>query len=109
MQRFATFPILFLAAACSGSKPTPVTHAMPPSEVPASAATERPTSYTIADLALPGATAEGVLIDLLLYDPRTRTIWVPAGNTGSVDVIDTATRKLTRIDGFKTEEIERRG
>jgi len=48
-------------------------------------------------------------MDYLLYDPRTRSVWVPAGNTGSVDVVDTATRRVTRIDGFPTRENERNG
>ncbi len=65
--------------------------------------------YTAKTIALPGGTADGVFIDYLLYDPRTKAVWVPAGNTGSVDVIDTATGKLTRIDGFPTQEMERRG
>jgi DNA-binding beta-propeller fold protein YncE len=48
-------------------------------------------------------------MDYLLYNPRTNTVWVPAGNTGSVDVVDVATGKLSRIEGFPTQEIERRG
>jgi len=39
----------------------------------------------------------------------TRKVWVPAGGTGKVDVIDAATRALTPIDGFATQEMERRG
>ena len=48
-------------------------------------------------------------MDYLLYNPRTNTVWVPAGNTGAVDVIDVATGKLSRIEGFLTKEIERSG
>ncbi|HEV7556345.1 MAG TPA: hypothetical protein VGO00_12850 [Kofleriaceae bacterium] len=48
-------------------------------------------------------------MDYLAFDPRTNTVWVPAGNTGSVDVVDDATGKIQRIEGFTTQEMERRG
>jgi DNA-binding beta-propeller fold protein YncE len=48
-------------------------------------------------------------MDYLLYDPRTHAVWVPAGNTGSVDVVDTASLRVTRIDGFPTRTVERDG
>jgi DNA-binding beta-propeller fold protein YncE len=60
-------------------------------------------------LALPGGGPDGIGMDYLLYNPRTNTVWVPAGNTGSVDVIDVATGKLSRVEGFPTKEIERQG
>ena len=60
-------------------------------------------------IALPGGDADGVGMDYLAYDPRTNTVWVPAGNSGAVDVVDAATGKLTRIDGFTTHEVERGG
>ena len=60
-------------------------------------------------LALPGGSADGIGMDYLAFDPRTNTVWVPAGNTGSVDVVDDATGKIQRIEGFKTQEMERRG
>ncbi|MEO6953392.1 MAG: hypothetical protein ABI321_16445 [Polyangia bacterium] len=65
--------------------------------------------YTTSTIALPGAPADGILMDFLLYDPRTKTVWIPAGNSGSVDVLDTRTDKLTRIEGFPTKEIDRHG
>jgi DNA-binding beta-propeller fold protein YncE len=36
-------------------------------------------------------------------------LWVPAGNTGSVDVIDTTTDKIKRVEGFAVREVEFRG
>jgi DNA-binding beta-propeller fold protein YncE len=36
-------------------------------------------------------------------------MWVPVGNTGSVDVLDVASGTFTRVNGFKTAELERRG
>ena len=48
-------------------------------------------------------------MDYLLFNPRTKTVWVPAGNTGSVDVVDIATGKVSRIEGFATKEVEWHG
>ncbi len=56
-------------------------------------------------LALPGGNADGVGMDFLLFDPQSAKVWVPAGNTGSVDAIDTASGKLTRIQGFATRDV----
>src|SRR5207248_5396180 len=39
----------------------------------------------------------------------TGKIWVPASNTGAVDVIDEKTDTVSQIAGFPTGEIERRG
>ena len=60
-------------------------------------------------VALPGAPADGVLMDFITYDPVRRRVWVPAGNTGSVDVIDATSDHLDRIEGFATAEMERHG
>jgi DNA-binding beta-propeller fold protein YncE len=59
---------------------------------------------------LPGAPAEGgVAMDYIAYDRAHGRVWVPAGNTGRVDVIDVATGKVTAIEGFATKEVERNG
>jgi DNA-binding beta-propeller fold protein YncE len=60
-------------------------------------------------IALPGAPATGVVMDFIAYDPAQRRLWVPAGDTGSVDVIDVATDKVSRVQGFATKETERNG
>ena len=73
------------------------------------AASPRPPAAATSTIALPGGSADGIVMDYLLFDPRTNTIWVPAGNTGSVDVIDVPTGKLQRIEGFATQEMERHG
>lgn len=44
-----------------------------------------------------------VAMDYFAYDMARHRLWVPAGNTASVDVID-ATGKVTRIEGFPTAE-----
>jgi len=65
--------------------------------------------YTTKEIALPGGSPEGVFMDYIAFDPKTGFVWVPAGNTGSVDVVDTASDKVTQIAGWKTQEMERRG
>lgn len=52
-----------------------------------------------------------VTMDYLAYDATTDQVWIPAGNTGKVNVIDAATGKLETIDGFETEKrtVEREG
>jgi DNA-binding beta-propeller fold protein YncE len=97
--------LLCTLVACGTSSHAP---APPPVTAPASAPTA-PSRYTTSTIALPGGDADGVGMDYLLYDPRTNAVWVPAGNSAAVDVIDVATGKLTRIEGFPTREMERRG
>src|ERR1700759_783746 len=101
-------PASLLFAACgSPQHETPAKAGAPtPSSggAPASAGT-----LVMSALALPGGGPDGIGMAYLVYTPRTNTVWVPAGNTGSVDVIDVATGKLSRIEGFSTQEIERRG
>jgi DNA-binding beta-propeller fold protein YncE len=64
--------------------------------------------FTPTPIALPGATGS-VGLDYLAVDRSHGRVWVPAGETGSVDVIDEATGKVTRIEGFPTKEVEGRG
>ena len=66
--------------------------------------------YTTRAVALPaGSGSGGVGMDLVAYDAHTNAVWVPAGNTGAVDVLDVATGKLSQIGGFPTTEVEREG
>src|ERR1700760_1600997 len=52
-----------------------------------------------------------VTMDYLAYDASTDTVWIPAGNTGKVFLIDGANGKLDTIAGFETEKrtVEREG
>jgi DNA-binding beta-propeller fold protein YncE len=61
--------------------------------------------YKVNLLPLPGASAAGISMDYLGYDPVTDSVWVPAGNTGSVDVIEASTQKLVQISGFPSGEV----
>ena len=62
-----------------------------------------PAQFTVTMLPLPGASPAGISMDYLGYDPVTNAVWVPAGNTGSVDVVDAATKKVTQVPGFPPE------
>ena len=53
-------------------------------------------------IALPGGPPVGM--DYLAYDAQTGLLFVPASNTGKVDVLDTKSGKLQSIDGWKTEK-----
>jgi DNA-binding beta-propeller fold protein YncE len=66
------------------------------------------TDYELKPINLPGATGP-VALDYFAYDRATGKLWVPASNTGSVDVIDEGTDAISQVTGFGTGEIERRG
>jgi DNA-binding beta-propeller fold protein YncE len=66
------------------------------------------TNYVVKPISLPGASGT-VALDYFAYDRATGKLWVPASNTGSVDVIDETTDAISQITGFPTGEIERRG
>jgi len=67
-----------------------------------------PALLAFSAVALPGAAAPASL-DYVAYEPRRERVWVPVGDTGSVDVFDIASRTFTRVDGFKTAERDVRG
>jgi len=66
------------------------------------------TEYELKPINLPGAIG-AVALDYFAYDRATGKVWVPASNTGSVDVIDEKTDAISQVTGFSTGEIERRG
>jgi hypothetical protein len=69
---------------------------------------KNPPQYTVKPLVLPGANGL-VMLDYFAYDSATRRLWVPAANTGSVDVIDTTTDQISRISGFPVAQVELKG
>jgi DNA-binding beta-propeller fold protein YncE len=95
-------------AACGSSHPT-ASSAVPTPGSPVAAGPRPAGPYKVTAIPLPGAGPDGTALDYLAFDPTTGFVWVPAGPTGSVDVVDTTTRKLTRIEGFQTREMERNG
>src|SRR5436305_2723403 len=64
--------------------------------------------YELTPISLPGASGV-VALDYFAYDRSTGKLWVPASNTGNVDVIDEATDAVSQVTGFKTGEVELRG
>jgi DNA-binding beta-propeller fold protein YncE len=63
----------------------------------------------VRTLALPGGGPAGIAMDYIAFDPSTGFLWVPGGNSGAVDVVDTATGKVAPLAGFPTAEVEARG
>jgi streptogramin lyase len=59
-------------------------------------------------LPLPGGNGPASL-DYIFHERGHDRIWVPAGSTGSVDVLDVASGAFTRIEGFTTAEREGHG
>jgi DNA-binding beta-propeller fold protein YncE len=64
-------------------------------------------SPTVTSIRLPGGPP--VNMDYLAFDAARHRLWVPAGNTGIVDVIETAGGKVTPIAGFPTAPSPRPG
>jgi DNA-binding beta-propeller fold protein YncE len=64
--------------------------------------------YELAPITLPGASGV-VSLDYFAYDRSTGKLWVPASNTGNVDVIDDKSDAVSQVSGFKTGEVELRG
>jgi DNA-binding beta-propeller fold protein YncE len=63
---------------------------------------------TASSFPLPGASGP-VTVDYLVCDRPHARVWVPVGDTGSVDVFDVATGTFTAVTGFKTAEREAHG
>jgi len=64
--------------------------------------------FELKPLTLPGANGL-VMLDYFAYDSMTNRLWVPAGNMGSVDVIDTTTDQIKQVEGFSVAQVEFRG
>ena len=64
--------------------------------------------FTTKPIALPGASGL-VMLDYFAYDPASARLWVPAGNIGSVDVIDTNTDQVSQVAGFPVAQIQFKG
>jgi len=61
--------------------------------------------YSVRSLTLPGAVPTGIGMDYIGFDAATDSVWVPADNTGAVDVIDVKSGTIRQISGFATKEI----
>ena len=94
------------AAPIGAAIPTPAA-SFPPIEAPADAAVG-PARLVFKALELPGAPGP-VTLDYLAYESSPSRVWIPVGDTGSVDVLDPASDRFTRVDGFKTAKRETDG
>ena len=65
-------------------------------------------SSELKPIPLPGATGI-VRLDYFAYDRSTDRVWVPASNTGDVDVIAADSDAVSQVSGFNTGELELRG
>jgi hypothetical protein len=105
-------PMLLATLVCGFAckdKPAPPSPAPPPPSV-ATVPTSPPTSTPrLSRIALPGAGSDAVSLDYLMFDAHTNTVWIPAANTGAVDVVDTSTRQVHQIDGFPTRAVQHDG
>ncbi len=129
--RVALLPLAALALSCAAEErgpapppavsPAPLTTSSAPSSsvaaVDASAAAAAsaaavtpsgPRALTVRAYTLPGTHGHASL-DYLAFEPTRGRLWVPVGDTGSVDVMDPASGQFTRVDGFATAEREVRG
>lgn len=67
-----------------------------------------PSGLTARAFPLPGANGP-VTVDYIASDRGHARVWVPVGETGSVDVLDAAKGTFTSVAGFATAEREGRG
>src|SRR5579862_6218596 len=81
-----------------------------PMAIPAKARQARAaSSYAVHTLPLPDNGTGDVSMDYIAFDPATNSLWVPGGNTGAVDVVDVATRKVRQIPNLPTSQVQARG
>lgn len=78
------------------------------SEGAAAAAESAIGDAVVTPLALPGARGL-VSLDYFVYDPAGHRLWVPASNTGKVDLIDVTTDQVSVIAGFRIAEVDFKG
>ncbi|MFT3843000.1 MAG: hypothetical protein QM723_38785 [Myxococcaceae bacterium] len=93
LTRTAFASIVLLACAC-----VHVRH--PPPQGPPQVGDRGPRMFP-----LPGANGE-LHVEALYFDEPGKRIWVPAGSTGNVDVIEIATGNVQPVTGFQVVEME---
>lgn len=88
---------LALLSACAADRPASMS---------ADAADAAQASRALRSRAIPLPGANGVVhLDYLAVDRARGRVWIPAGNTGRVDVLDIGSGALTAIEGFPTAEV----
>ena len=94
MMAKANVVTLFVVLACD-STPAPMHPSLP-------------SASSVRGVSLPGATGP-VTVDYIAYEPSHGSVWIPVGETGTVDVFNIAADGFVRVDGFKTAIREVRG
>lgn len=82
-----------------------------PAQSPASveaAASEAPPGSNAVPAGIVLAGGAQVSMDYLAYDAAHDRVWIPAGNTGNVDVFDVKAGRLDTITGFDTNTVKGR-
>src|SRR5262249_54444371 len=99
--------LLFLSGIVSGGGPMVVSRATHPSveQIERSSSKAR---FETKQLPLPGAHGL-VTLDYFAFDRSTGRLWVPAGNTGRVEVIDGVSDEIAEVGPFPTAEFELKG
>jgi len=105
LAAFVTTVAFTVAAAAPAPKPAPTA---PAPTAPAPAPAPAP-GADLRSIPLPDAGADGVMLDYLAIDRARGRVWVPAGGTANVVVIDTKSGAVHPVGGFPTAEVERRG
>src|SRR5262249_34852331 len=88
-----------------GAVPPSPAHASP-APTPAAAPTNAGARDAFVAIPLPGANGS-VDLDYLACERGAGRVWVPAGGTGSVGVVDARTLAVTRTGGFPTAAAKR--
>ncbi len=74
-----------------------------------SAQSVKTTNYTVRTLPLSDNGTGDVSMDYIAFDSATNSLWVPGGNTGTVNVVDTKTSKVRPISDLTTAQVQARG
>ncbi len=61
-------------------------------------------AWTVRTIPLPGGPGP-IGMDYIAFDPATKSVWIPSGNTGNVAVVDAASGSVRPIGGFTTAEM----
>ncbi|MGH3427588.1 MAG: YncE family protein [Mycobacteriales bacterium] len=97
--------LILVLGACSA---IPVPSAPPAPSASSIATANVPPELAARSVELPGAKGP-VSLDLIAYDRAHGRVWVPVGDTGSVDVLDIGSSAFKRVDGFETTQREMHG
>jgi DNA-binding beta-propeller fold protein YncE len=95
--------VLSLALAACAENAVPVTNVPPPPPPPLPGGQVPSAATVLTASEVPLSAVRGpVDLDYMLADRKGGKVWVPAGGTGSVVVIDAASLQARRVDGFAT-------